>query len=326
MIELKFTECENLKSTDEYGYADYMLCLKHKTHGGWLYGNLCPLGEIGVYPSAVAQGLFAEETVRITPRSDGKLSVFRLDDYIERLDSQAKAMGLPSVDKELTAYGVKQLLSLCRPFASNGAVYAQMTLMSLETDPDIYPAREAVLTVTLKKEPPRSMNTLTACTSSECIMAHPHKFGAPFAYSVRAGRKEAKSRGYDNVLWLDSVYGRYVDALAGMDVFFRFGDSVVYAGGGITADSVRALMRDWHIDVASPRISTDQIIKEYEQGTLMEAFAVGTKNTVIPVTRLDIGGTVLELPRAKLAKKLYDALYGIESGDYPDGFGWVSVV
>lgn len=328
MIEIKFSECKDMTPLEgfECGYTDYMLRLKCQKNGGWLYADLMPRGSVPLPPAAVALGICAEETVRIGVTEDNKCTVFRLDDYLARLDSQAKKMGLPAIDRELTSYGLRQLISLSRPYILGGVAFAQLTLMSVEPDPSVYPVRDAWLTVTVKKEQPRPLTPISVCTSENCYMSHPHKFGALFAFAVRAGLHEARERGCDNVLWLDSTYMRYIDSLAGMDVFFHVGERVVYAGDGFTADSARTLMEEWGIAVEHARISTDQLVKEYNSGRLKEAFAVSTHDTVMPLTRLDIGGTVLELPRIKLAKKLHDTIVGIQSGQHPDSYRWVTRV
>lgn len=326
MIELKFTECDVLKPLDSFGYGDYMLKLRHKKNGGWLYAELCPRSEVGVFPSAAALGVCAEETVRLVPRDDKKLAAFRLFDYLERLDEQAKSMGLPLIDRELTLYCIKQLVSCMRAYLTGGNIFLQFTLFSLETDEAVFPSREAVLTVTVKKEPFFSMQPIRVCTSEDCIMTRPHKFGAPFLATVRYGLHEAKQRGFDNVLWLDSMYRRYIDSLAGMDVLFHIGDTVVCTGDGISADSVTSLMSEWGIEVKKDRVSTDGLIRAYENGELTEVFAAGTKAAVCPVVLIDIKGEAFEIKRTKLAKKLYDTLWGIMSGAHPDSFGWVTLL
>ena len=326
MIELKFTQCEQQKPDDSFGYGDYMLKLRHKKNGGWLYAELCPRAEVGVFPSAAALGVCVEETVHLVPREDKKLAAFRFSDYIERLDEQAKSMGLPLIDRELTVYCIKQLVSCMRGYLTGANVFLQLTLFSLETDEAVFPSREAVLTVTVKKEPFFSMQPIRVCTSDDCIMTRPHKFGAPFLTTVRYGLHEAKRRGYDNVLWLDSMYRRYVDSLAGMDVFFHIGDEVVCTGDGISAKSAVSLMNEWGIEVKKDRVSTDRLVRAYENGEITEVFALSTKNIVCPVVLLDINGETFETKRTKLAKKLFDTLWGIMSGAHPDGFGWVTLL
>lgn len=328
MIEIKFTECKDIIPPEEFGggFTHYMLRLLRKKNGGWLYGNLMPRGEIGVPPTATSFGTSVSECVRAAMTEDGKCSVFRLDDYLTRLDVQAKRMGLPSIDIELTSYGLRQLLSLSRRYLLGGEVFIHLTLLSLETDITVYPAQEAVLTVTLEKKQKTDMRAISVASSCDCPLSSPNRYAKTADFAVREGLYEAKKRGFDNVMWLDCTYRRYIECLAGMDLFFRIGDGVYHAGDGFFADSARRLMEGWGITLHSGRVSTDFLLKEYEAGNFSEVFAVGTSNGIQPVTKMDIDGKVLEFTRTKLAKKLYDTVNGIIYCDHPDNYKWITKV
>ncbi len=325
MIEIKFTQCHDIVPPEQFlgGYTHYMLKLTCKTHGGWLYGNLLPRENIGILPDALPTCAVASETVRAVMTESGKLSVFRLDDYLTRLDVQAKRMGLPTIDTELTSYGIRQLLSLSRPYLAGAEVFIHITLVSAETDISIYPAQEAMLFVTIEKTQKAEMSEISVTASVDCPLASSHRYSRSLDFAVREGLYEAKKRGFDNVLWLDSVYNRYVDALAGMDVFFRIGDGVYHAGDGFFSDSVRRLMEGWGIPLYTGRVSVDFLLKEYKEGNFSEAFAVSTTHGVQPIKLIDLGGNTLEFTRHKLAKKLYDTINGIIYCDHPDMYNWI---
>ena len=178
MIEIKFTQCHDIVPPEEFtgGYTHYMLKLTRKTNGGWLYGDLMPRSEIGVMPEALSQGITASEKVRAVMTESGKISVFRLDDYLTRLDVQAKRMGLPTIDAELTSYGIRQLLSLTRPYLAGGEALIHITLVSCETDMSIYPAKEAVLTVTIQKRQKAEMKPITLVRSTDCPLAFSDRY------------------------------------------------------------------------------------------------------------------------------------------------------
>ena len=328
MIEIKFTQCHDIVPPEEFygGYTHYMLKLTRKTHGGWLYGNLLPRDNIGILPDALSACAVASETVRAVMTESGKISVFRLNDYLTRLDVQAKRMGLPTIDTELTSYGIRQLLSLSRPYLAGGEALVHITLLSAETDINVYPAQEALLFVTIEKIQKAEMKEICVTTSVDCPLASCHRYSRSLDFAVREGLYEAKKRGFDNVLWLDSVYNRYVDALAGMDAFFRIGDGVYHAGDGFFSDSVRRLMEGWGITLYSDRVSVDFLLKEYNAGNFSEAFAVSTICGVQPIASIDLGENTLKFGRHKLAKKLHDTINGIVYCDHPDLYSWITRV
>ncbi len=329
MIDIKFTECDKLLSADgfESGFTNYMLSLKYKREGNWLYADLCPRGNIAVSSCALAFGICVGETVRITQDSAQKSAIFRVDDYIERLDASAKQMGLPTVPHDLLVYGIKQLVQLEKPYLEGGVTYAHITLASCDPDPDEYYVREALLTVILEKVKPTTIaEGISVIATNDCILSHPHKNGAHYMHAVRESLKRARDDGFDSALWLDSVYNRYIESLAGHDLLIRIDERVVMCGDGVTVNSAKQLLSEWGIEATPARVSVDWLKKAYKNGTLHEMFALNTRDLVLPVTRLTIGEDVIELERPKLAKKLYDALISIEKGEYSNTYNWITRV
>jgi len=329
VVEIKFRQCENLIDPQafESGFTNYMLRLTYKREGNWLYADLMPQGNIEVSSCSLSHAIAVGETVRISEDANGKLAVFRLDDYIDRLEKSGIEMGLPALDKKLLSYGITQLLSLERPYLSGGNVFAHITLASC--DPDIleYSVREAVLTVILQKVKPSSFKDgISVIATNDCMLSHPHKNGAHYMHAVRESNKRARESGFDSALWLDGVYNRYIESLSGHDLLIRIGERVIMCGDGVTVASAKQLLADWGIEASPARVSTDWLKKAYADGTLREIFALNTRDLVLPVAKLKIGDDLLTLDKPRLAKKLYDALTGIEKGEYVTAYNWVTRV
>lgn len=328
MIEIKFTQCKDIIPPEQFegGFCAYMLRLLRKKNGGWLYGDLMPRGEVGILPEALPISTAACETVRAVVTEDNKCSVLRLDSHLARLDVQAKKMGLPAIDSELTSYGIRQLLSLLRPYLAGGELFIHINLVSCDTDIFNYPAQEAVLTVTVEKREKSQPRSVSAVISAECPLSCCDRYARPAGFAVREGLYEAKQRGFDTVMWLDRKYDSYIESLSGMDVFFRIGDGVYHAGGGIYADSIVKLIDGWAIPVYPGRVSCDFLKKEYREGRVQEVFAVSAVTGVVSVSRIDLGDITLEFDRAKLAKKLYDTINSIIYCDHPDAYNWITKI
>ncbi len=329
MVDIKFTECENPidASTFESGFTSYMLTLEYKREGNWLYANLKPRQNIAVSSFALSHAICVGETVRILQDEAGKCAIFRLDDYIDRLQKSAKDMGLPELDRKLLSYGITQLISLERPYLANGTVFAHITLASCDPDPNNYYVRSAVLTVILEKVKPCAMREgICAIATNDCILSHPHKNGAHYMHAVRESNKHANDKGYDSALWLDAVYDRYIESLSGHDLLIRIGERVLLCGDGVTVNSAKQLLADWGVEASPARVSVDWLKQAYGKGELHEIFALNTRDLVIPVTKLAIGDEVLTFGKPKLAKKLYDALISIEKGDYSTTYNWITRV
>jgi branched-chain amino acid aminotransferase len=117
-----------------------------------------------------------------------------------------------------------------------------------------------------------------------------------------------------------------------MNLFVRLGDEVITAPlegtilGGITRDSVLALLRTWGVKTSERRLSMEEIISAQAQGALKEVFGCGTASLIAPVGELGYGDRKLLVGRGdvgELSRKLYDTIGGIQHGLQPDTFGWM---
>ncbi len=156
--------------------------------------------------------------------------------------------------------------------------------------------------------------------------------GANYAASLKAQMK-AKERGYTQVLWLDGVERKYVEEVGTMNVFFKIGGEIVTPSlegsilPGVTRASVIELLRSWGgMTVTERRITIDEI---YEaggaDGSLEEVFGTGTAAVISPVGLLDWKGDKLVVNNDEIgetAKRLYDTITGVQSGDIEDEYGW----
>lgn len=112
---------------------------------------------------------------------------------------------------------------------------------------------------------------------------------------------------------------------------FHIGDSLVTPPTGetilrgITRDSVLTLARDMGVDVQERRISVDEVAEAHANGSLKDAFGVGTAATIAPIATFGVNGEDLELPPVEsrglsnaLGAKLNAIRYGLEL----DTYGW----
>ena len=63
-----------------------------------------------------------------------------------------------------------------------------------------------------------------------------------------------------------------------------------------------------------------------KQGTLQEIFASGTAAVISPIGWLCVKGTDVEVGDTKVgpvAQRLYDTLYGMQTGTVEDDMGWI---
>lgn len=142
----------------------------------------------------------------------------------------------------------------------------------------------------------------------------------------------AQQKGYDQVLWLDAKEFRYIQECGTMNIMFVI-DGKVYTPElygtilkGITRDSAIHLLRDAGYEVEEKRITIDEIIEAYNNGTLQEAFGIGTAAVASHVSKIGYKDMVMELPplsERKVGEFVKSSINGLRSGKIKDTRGWV---
>jgi len=147
---------------------------------------------------------------------------------------------------------------------------------------------------------------------------------------------EAKHEGFSDLLFLDQT-GRYVEEV-GTANFGMVKNGVLYVADspsilrGITRDSIMRLAREQlGMEVVFAPLELDRVLGlgEFEKdGPADEVFAMGTAAVISPISHMSWQGRTWHFgdEPGTYAKKLYDALDGVQTGRYPDPYGWVTVL
>ena len=136
-----------------------------------------------------------------------------------------------------------------------------------------------------------------------------------------------------DVLWLDAAEHKYVEEIGTSNAFFRIAGEVITAPldsgtilPGITRDSVIQLLKKWGVKGSERKLSIDEIAAAAKNGTLQEIFASGTAAVISPIGWLNHSGEDIQVADGKvgpIAQKLYDTLYGMQTGTREDDMGWI---
>jgi branched-chain amino acid aminotransferase len=135
------------------------------------------------------------------------------------------------------------------------------------------------------------------------------------------------------VLWLDSYEHRYVEEVGTSNACFMIGDKIVtpdLCGSilpGVTRDSTIQLLRKWGYEVEERRLELQEIFDAIRDGSLKEAWATGTACVISPIGVLNYKGEDYEINNGivgDVSQRLYDSLYGMQTGKLPDEMGnWI---
>jgi branched-chain amino acid aminotransferase len=190
----------------------------------------------------------------------------------------------------------------------------------------------ASLVVMLVPVPPLFHGTggVRLTTETKYVRAAPGGTGSAKCAGNYAGsllaQREARLRGFDEVLWLDARERRWVEEAGGMNLMLvregrlstpPLSDTIL---PGITRDSLLALARARGVAVEERPISTDPA----DWRGVSEAFTSGTAAGTAHIRAIEHQGRVL-FERAEpgpIALSLGSALDDLKFGRAPDPFGW----
>jgi len=335
--KLKITKNENLKTpppSDQltFGttFTDHMLTIKWSSLSGWAEPQIVPFGDLPMHPGSMAlhYALIAYEGMKAYRDPSGKVTLFRPDKNMERLNRSVRRVALPGFNGEEMIKLIKELVKLEAnwiPTEAGHSLYVRPIMLG--TQPTLYvgPTNEALLYVICSPVGPyykTSIKPVALLGTTQYIRAAP---GGTGAYKVAINyapaivpQLEAVAEGYDQNLWLLGPE-RYLTEVGSMNLFLvlktkegktelvtpELGDIVL---PGVTRDSILLLARG-HASGAAPidGLPNDLVVSERpitmaevqeaaKEGRLLEVFGAGTAAIVSPVDRIGYEGKDIMIP------------------------------
>jgi len=314
-----------------------------ESHNGWHDARIEPYGTISLDPAAsvlhYGQALF--EGMKAFRQENGEIALFRPEFNYQRMQEGAARLCLAIPPKEMFFGALKELITLEErwvPKEADCSLYIRPALIGTEAFLGVRPAKEILFFILLSPVGPyyaRGQAPTRIWVEDKAVRAAPGglgstKAGANYAASLYSGH-QAKSKGYDQVLWLD-VNHDGIEEVGTMNVFLVFKNEVVTPAlnGSILAggmrDSVLQLLRAEGLKVSERRITMNEVIKELRSGGLVEAFGTGTAAVISPIGELAYKGESHAVHGNKagpLSQKLYGLISRIQRGQDPDRFNWL---
>ena len=291
------------------------------------------------YGAEVFEGLKAYR------RTDGRVQLFRPWDNMERLYNSCVRIGLPTLDPADALEAVKALVKIDQrwvPSDPGTSLYIRPFLFGTDAKLGLHGVHEAQFIVILSPvgsyftDGLKPVNIVVETEDVRAVRGGTGeaKCGGNYGASNRAGER-AFEKGYSQVLWLDGVERKYVEEGGAMNVMFKIAGKVVtpmLTGSilpGVTRRSCIQLVKDWGLPMEERLISVEELFEAAANGTLEEAFCVGTAAVISPIGELTYQGkdyTINNFQIGELSQRLYDELTGIQWGTRPDPYGWVCEV
>jgi len=323
--------------------TDHMFIMEYTAGKGWHDGKIIPYGPLALEPAAAVfhygQEMF--EGLKAYRTKEGRVLLFRPDMNAKRTNNTNIRMCMPPLEEELFIEAIKAVVNVDRdwiPEKKGTSLYIRPFIIADEPFLGVRAANHFLFIVILGPVGPYYASGLAPTkllVEDEYVRAASGgvgfaKVGGNYAAALKAQEK-AYAAGCAQVLWLDGIERKYVEEIGTSNAFFVIDDEVItppIAGTilpGVTRDSVIALLKKWGYKITEKRITIDEVFAAGKAGKLKEMFATGTAAVISPVGELiwkDQGIVINNKEIGALSQKLYDELYGIQTGAVEDSMGW----
>ncbi|KAH1049916.1 hypothetical protein AAZX31_08G061500 [Glycine max] len=333
----------NKMDWDKLGFqvipTDFMYIMKSNEEGTFSNGDLVPFGTVQIEPHSTVlnygQGLF--EGMKAYRRADGEVQIFRPEQNAMRMQMGAERllMVAPSVEQYVDA--VKQVVHANKrwvPPHGKGALYIRPLLFGSGSVMGIAPAPHCTFLIYTNPisnayKGRHTNSTLSLLIEDTLPRAFPGGTGGVKNIGNYAPvfqvTKEAKAKGFFDVLFLDAEEHKYIEEVSSCNVFMVKGDVISTSPTlgtilpGITRNSIIQLARDLGYQAEERKFSVDEFLEADE------VFCTGTAVGISAVGSATYKNTRVEFKTGAdtVTQKLFDMITGIHTGLLEDNNGWM---
>lgn len=316
----------------------------HYTNGQWQVPEIMPYQNISIAPTNLAlhYGQSVFEGMKAFRMKDGNVSVFRMEKHHERFNRTMERMCIPPLPFDYFANGIKDLIAIdasnvpdekgsslyIRPF-----VFATDETFGVKISNNysfiIFTGPVAALYARPVKVKVETEYTRAAEGGTGAVKCAGNYAAALYPTLL------ANQNGYDQLLWTDSKNHEFIEESGTMNVMFVINDILVTPSlsgtilDGVTRSSFIQVALDLGYKVQQRKISYHELIAASADGSLKEAFGVGTAAVTSSIAVINILGKDYTLPATSensMSIKIKEHLAAIKSGEIADTHGWNTVV
>ena len=326
-------------------FTDHMVVVEWTPEEGWHDARVTPYAPLSLDPATAvlhyAQEIF--EGMKAYRRDDGSVWTFRPEENAARMVRSAQRLALPALPVGDFVASVDALVRADERWVPEAAgeksLYLRPFMFASEAFLGVRPSRHVTYMVIAspagayfsKGPKPVSIWLSETYTRAGRGGMGAAKTGGNYASSLVA-QQEAIDEGCDQVVFLDSAEGRYVEELGGMNLYFVHDDGTIATPEtsgtileGITRSSIIELCGKLGHRVEERAITIDEWRDGVASGRIVEVFACGTAAVVTPVGVLKWrGGEVGDAAEAgPVTSEVRSALVDLQYGRAEDTFGWM---
>lgn len=349
-MEIKITKTEAPKEQVDptklsFGteFTDHMFVMDYNPEEGWHNAQILPYGPIELSPAAMVFH-YAQETfegLKAYRLADGSIQFFRPYENARRLNRSNERMCIPAIDEEVFIEALRALVEVDKdwvPDAEGTSLYIRPFVFATDPYVGVRVSNSYKFMIILSpvgayyatKLQPTHMYVEDQYARTVRGGTGEAKCGGNYASSLAAQEKAGKL-GYQQILWLDSLEHKYIEEVGTSNAFFKIDGKFITPSlsgtilPGITRKSVLELLRHWGETVEERQITIDEIVEAYKNGLVEEVFATGTAAVISPIGSLTYEGEDMVFNNGEIgsySQKIYDTLFGIQTGKIEDPFEW----
>lgn len=319
-------------------FTDHMFICDY-ADGQWQNPRVEPLELIPTHPAAMAlhygQAIF--EGMKSTLSRKREPLLFRPIENASRLNASARRMGMPEFPEDVFVEGLKALVDIEKqwiPPADGSALYLRPFMYADEPFIGMRAATSFKFIIIASPAGPFFSKPIKLWAERNYIRAATGgtgeaKAAGNYAAAIRP-TEIAKSKGYDQVLWLDAHEHTYIQEVGTMNIFFKINGQFITPNldgavlHGITRKSVIDLLKHKGFTVTERPITIHEIQEAAQQGTLEEAFGTGTAVGIAYIQEIGWGDETIKVSdEYPVGKDINDTLNAIKTGIKEDVFEWM---
>ena len=348
-IPVRKTSRSRIKEVDfndlEFGkyMSDHMLVCDF-INGEWQTPHIVPFANLSISPTALAlhYGQTVFEGMKAFKMADGNINIFRIEKHYDRFVRSLKRMCMAVVPGDIFIQGLIQLIQLDKnwvPSENGSALYLRPFVYASEEKFGVKVSEQYRFIIFTGPVPSFFAKPIKVKVETSYIRAARGgtgfaKCGGNYA-AAYLPTQNARTAGYDQVLWTDSKENKYIEESGMMNIMFVINNSVVTPPlsdsilDGVTRDSLLTLARDLGYKTEERPISLLELKNAFKSGAVTEAFGVGTAALVAPIATICIDEIDHELPsynNNSIMFQLKNKLDAIRFGLEDDRYNWNFIV
>ena len=319
-------------------FTDHMFVCDY-VDGAWTDPRVVPYLPFQIEPSAsvfhYGQAVF--EGMKAYKDDNGKVWLFRPEENHARINKSSMRLAIPEFPKDYFMNGLNELLNLDNDWIKAGignSLYIRPFVFANQAGVSASPSnrfRFMIICAPVGSYYSGELNVLISENYSRAASGGvgyakaAGNYAASF-YPAQLAQKE----GYQQIIWTDASTHEYIEESGTMNVFFRINNTLITAPttdtilDGITRKSIIQIARDLDLAIEIRRIKVSEIIEAFENGSIKEAFGVGTAVVVSPINSIGFRGKKYTLPSIEksYASMLKESVINIQYNKSDDPYGW----